>query len=86
MPNFATPVQSISTLSMETINRKMMQRTSKDIPFYPDPMYRPPLKSVRIPMSEVSENIDIDPELNTEFKENSPFQEGVTSEIYQRTR
>ena len=27
---------------------------------------------------------DIDPELNTEFEDNSPFQEGVISEMYQR--
>ena len=27
---------------------------------------------------------DIDPELNTDFEENSPFQEGVISETYQR--
>ena len=35
-------------------------------------------------MSESSENIDISPELNTKFEENSPFQEGVISETYQR--
>ena len=28
--------------------------------------------------------MDIDPELNTDFEEKSPFQEGVISEIYQR--
>ena len=27
---------------------------------------------------------DIDPELNTDFEENSPFQEGVISEMYQK--
>ena len=69
---------------MEIINREMMQNISKDIPFYPDPTYRPPPKPVSIPMSEVSENIDIDQELNTNFEENSPFQEGVVSEMYQR--
>ena len=38
-----------------------MQKISKDIPFYPDPTYRPPPKPVRIPMSEVPGNIDINP-------------------------
>ena len=28
--------------------------------------------------------MDINPELNTDFEENSPFQKGVTSEAYQR--
>ena len=56
----------------------------KDIHFYPDPTYRPPLKLIRIPTSESPENTDISPGLNIDFKENSPFQEGVISEIYQR--
>ena len=41
MPNVATPVQSIGNPSMETINRRKMQEISKDLPFYPDPTYRP---------------------------------------------
>ena len=66
------------------INRRMMQKISKDIPFYPNPTYRPPPKPVRIPMSEVPENIDINPERNTEFDENFAFQQGVISKTYQR--
>ena len=84
MPNFATPVQSISNPSLEMINRRMMQIISKDIPFYPNPTYRPHLKPVRIPMSDVPGNIDINPELNTDFEENFPFQEGVIWETYKR--
>ena len=56
----------------------------KDIPFYPDLTNRPPPKPVRIPTSESPKNIDISPELNIDFEENSPFQEGVISEAYQR--
>ena len=70
-------MQSISNPSTKVINRGMMQNISKDIPFYPDSTYRPPPKPVRIPMSYVSENIDINLEL-------SPFQEGLISETYQR--
>ena len=44
MPNFATPVQSISNPSIEVINRRMMQKISKDISFYPAPVYQPPPK------------------------------------------
>ena len=54
------------------------------IPSFLDPTYRPPHKPVIIPMSDVPENIDINLELNTDFKENSPFQEGVILETYQR--
>ena len=55
----------------------------KDIPFYLDPTYRPPPRTVRIPTSESLENIDISPELNIDFKANSPFQEVVILETYQ---
>ena len=66
---------------MEVINIKPM---IKDILFHPDLTYRPPPKPVRIPMLESPENIDISLELNIDFKENSPFQEGVILETYQR--
>ena len=85
MSNFATPEQSINNPSTEMINRRTMQKINKDIPFYPDPSYRLPPKPVRFPMSNVSENIDISSEHNTKFEENSPFKEGVISEIYQRS-
>ena len=52
-PDFTTPVQSINNSNAEIINRRPM---IKDIPFYPDPTYRPPPKPVRIPTSESSEN------------------------------
>ena len=64
----------------------MMQKIGKDIPFYPDPTYRPPPKPVKIPMSEVLGNIDINLELNTDFKETSSFQEGIISETQPKTR
>ena len=55
----------------------------KDIPFCTDPTYRPPLKPTRTPMpgsSQSSENADINPEIDIDFKENSSFQEGIISE------
>ena len=33
-------------------------------------------------MSESPENVDTGPEINIDFKENSPFQEGVILETY----
>ena len=79
-PDFTTPVQSISNSSVEVNNRRLIQKINKDIPFYPDPTYRSPPKSVGIPTSESPENIDISPQLNTDFQENSPFQVEVILE------
>ena len=84
MPNFTTPWKSISHPCTDMINRRMMQKINKDIPSYPDPIYRPPPKPVRSAMSEFPGNIDINLEQNTDFKENSLFQEGVISKTYQR--
>ena len=83
--NFTTPVQSESDSSAKVIDRKIVQDTSKKIPFYPDPVYRPPPKPIKMPIPKIPRNIsDIDPELNTDFKDNSPYQEGVISDLYQR--
>ena len=62
-----------------------------DVLFYPGPTYRPPAKPIRsnVPRSQESsqsspstENINSD--INLAFEENSPFQEGVIYEAYQR--
>ena len=77
-------MQSITNSNDEVTYRRPI---IKDIPFYPDPNYKPPPKAIRTPMpesSQSSESTDINPEINIDFKENSPFQEGVILEIYQR--
>ena len=62
-----------------------------DVPFHPGPTYRPPPKSIRsnVHRSQESsqssssvENINL--YINLDFKENSLFQEGVISEMFQR--
>ena len=62
-----------------------------DVPFHPGPNYRPPPKPIRSNMprsqesSQSSSSVeDINPDINLDFKENSPFQEGVISETFQR--
>ena len=60
-----------------------------DVPFHPGPVYRLPPKSIRHDMStqglKSSPGIeDINPNINFDFKENSPFQEGIISEMFQR--
>ena len=63
-----------------------------DVPFHPGPTYRPPPKHrSHMPRShESSQNSDssgstnINTDINLDFEEHSPFQEGVISEAYQR--
>ena len=73
-----------------TINRKTMQGTRREIPTYADPIYRLPPKPTETPFQEIRRKLtDIDSDtleqgINTDFEKNSPYQEGVISEIYQR--
>ena len=62
-----------------------------DVPFYPGPTYRPPPKPIRSNMPRGQESSqssysleNISSDINLDFEENSPFQEGVISEAYQR--
>ena len=59
-----------------------------DVPFHPGPAYRPPTKFIKHDMStEGSKSLlgieDINPNIDFDFKENSPLQEGVISETFQ---
>ena len=59
-----------------------------DVPFHPGLVYRPPPKPIKQNVSypqssQSSTNIEnINP--NFDFEENSPYQEGVMSETFQR--
>ena len=58
-----------------------------DVPFHPDPLLRPPKQSIKQNMmhTQNSQKVqDIDPNINFDFEENSPFQEGIMSETFQR--
>ena len=49
----------------------MITDVSREIPFYPDTVYRPPPKPVKTPVPEFPGSIsDIDPELKMDFQEN----------------
>ena len=85
------PIQDYATLlvnpkgniNTRVIDRKIMQDVSKEIPIYPDQVYRPPSKPVKLSIPEIARSLsDIDPELNTDFEEVYPFQEGVILEMY----
>ena len=62
-----------------------------DVPFHPGPTYRPPPKSIRSNVTRSQESSqsstiveNINPDINIDFEENSPFHEGVISETFQR--
>ena len=80
---------------MPSINNINAKRTNNnplipDVPFHPCPVYRPPPKPIRYDMSnqqgsQSSSSIeDISPNINLDFKENSPFQEEIMSKTLQR--
>ena len=61
------------------------QVTEIQTPFYPNPVMKPsPRPPEKIAQNDRQINMDLDLETNKDFEENSPYQEGVISEIYQR--
>ena len=63
----------------------MIQDKNRDLPFYPDPIYRLPLRPPENLQPQNSESKgDTSPKIDTEFKENSPYQEEIISKAYQR--
>ena len=62
-----------------------------DVPLPPGSTYRPPPKPIRSNMPQSQESSqssssveNINPDINLDLKENSPFPEGVISETFQR--
>ena len=53
---------------------KTIQDISREIPTYPDPIYRPPPKPTEVPLQEFPRILmDLDTAINTDFEENSPY-------------
>ena len=84
MSSFVTPVQSKDDSCSKMIDRQMIQDANREIPFYSDPVCQPHPKQVKLPLPRITGSLDINLELNIDFVENSPFQEGVILETYQR--
>ena len=83
--DFPMHEQSISNSSREAITQGMVQNINRDIPFYPDPIYRPPPKpKENLQFLRIESKTDVSPRIDLEFEENSPYQEGIISETYQR--
>ena len=58
---------------------------TRQVPFYPDPLIKP---SPRPPDTKTQDNkrtiLDLDLDINKDFEENSPYQEAIILEMYQR--
>ena len=58
-----------------------------DAAFHPGPILRPPIKPIKqnMALDQSSQNVqNINPNINFDFEENSPFQEGIISEKLQK--
>ena len=68
--------------SINNMNDKMANNDPliPDVAFHPGPVYRPPPKAIK--QSSQSSNVkNINPNINFDFEENSPFQEGIMSDV-----
>ena len=78
------------THSINNANGKMTNNNSliPDVPFHPGPVYRSPPKPIKqdvsYPQSSQSSTDIENVNLNFDFEENCPFQEGIMSETFQR--
>ena len=78
IPNFTMPPKDIigskGNSSTNMTDRKTIQDIAREIPIYPDPVYRPPPKPVKTSLPEIPGSLlDTDPELNMDFEDNSLF-------------
>ena len=57
IPDYAIPQTGSSDDSnCRMVKRKTIQDVNREIPMYPDPIYRPPPKPTEIPIPEVPRN------------------------------
>ena len=86
IPDYTIPhTRSRDDSISRMVNRKPIQDINRELPTYPDSTDRTPPKLVKLLMPEVPRSLlNIDPEINRDFEENSSFQEGMISEMYQR--
>ena len=87
VPDYVIPITiSGDDSSFEWYKGKIMQNISRDIQMYPNPIYRHPPKPTEILLQEIPRKLmDLDVDINKDFEENSPYQEGVISETYHRS-
>ena len=83
--DFPMHEKSICNPSTEAITWGMIQNINTDIPFCPDPIYRPPPKpNENLWSSRIESKRDVSPRIDLEFVEKLLYQERIISETYQR--
>ena len=82
--DFPVPKQLI-TNETEQLPEKKIQSKHRKQPFYPDPIYRPPPRPPdNLRPNHPESELDTQPKIDIKIEENSPHQEGIISEVYQR--
>ena len=57
------------------------------IPIYPNQITKPIPKLIeRVTQNDREADLELDLEINKDFEENSPYQEGIISDVYQMAR
>ena len=90
-------VDQVNTGHRDEIRKSQMEQNRENIPEqiyvpqkpiipkYPNPISNPiPKLSERVIQNEKQTDLELDLEINKDIEENSPYQEGIISEIYQR--
>ena len=78
------PTHSINNVDDRIANNDPLM---PDAAFYPGPVLRPlpkPIKQNSTHVQSSQNTEDINPNINFDFDKNSPFQEGIMSEMFQR--
>ena len=69
----------------ENIPKHVYNPQETKVPIYPNQITKPPPKPPdRVIQDDRQIDLELDLEINKDFEENSPYQEGIISEIYQR--
>ena len=85
VPDYVIPkTRSRDESNSRTIKRETIQDIIREIPAYVDPIFRPLPNQLKYPYKKFVESMDLETDINTVFEENSPYKEGVISEMYQR--
>ena len=71
--------------SRENVPKCVYNPQEIKVPIYPNQITKPPPKPPdKVMQDDRQIDLELDLEINKEFEENSPYQEGIISEIYQR--
>ena len=82
-----TKIETRKTNRVHTTNNAVNNNPFiPDVPFHPDLLLRPkqPIKQNLTPKQNSQNKQNINPNINFDFEVNSPFQEGIMSETFQR--